>query len=476
MKILFFTKFFVHDNFGRDPLGILYLSSALKAAGHEVDIADASDHREAMKVFSEFDPDVAGFSITTSTYGDYVDINNELKRRKPGLYSLFGGPHCTFHPEFFHDIDSIDAICLGEGEEAIVDFLARKASGARYEDTPNFHVRINGTIVRNEVRPYIADIDTIGYPDRELLRRYPFVRTFPVKTFITTRGCPYDCTYCYNFALAELYKGKGPRVRFRSVENVLGEMESELTKGPIDFINFDDDIFGINVSWLEEFAAKYPRRIGLPYCCNIRVEHVKEKTVKLLKESGCHTCVMGIESGNRDVRKDLLERDMTDGQIIAACHLIRNEGILLEAENIMGLPGVSYEQEKETVRLNIECRPDYPASYIFQPQPKTVLGRRAIEEKLFDGDFSKMSNYYRTSVLNTKGGKRLERLRSLFFFIVRFPFLYRFTDLLVSLPFANVYYIFHAVARGYMARFRIMPYRFKVRDFFYHLYRYLLCG
>lgn len=475
MKILFITKFFVHDNFGRDPLGILYLSSALKNARHETAICDASIDKEVIKTFNDFDPDIIGFSITTSTYMDYVSISKQLKAIKPKLYSIFGGPHCTFHPEFFRDIPSIDAICLGEGEDAIVDFVNRIKCGSGYENTPNFHVKQNGAIITNKVRPLISNLDNIPFPDRDLLNRYPHVSRFPVKTFITTRGCPYNCSYCFNYAYAELYENKGRRVRLRTVENVLREIENERSKHSIDFINFEDDIFGMNLSWLKEFAEKYPMRIGIPYCCNVRVEYINEEVVRLLKKSGCHTCVMGIESGNYSIRKELLNRDMTSEHIVQACHLIRSEGIVLEAENILGLPGVSYSQEKETILLNIKCQPDYPASYIFQPQPKTTLGKKAIESKLFDENYNKMGNYYKSSVLKHENGQQILRLRSLFFFIVRFPFLYKYIDILVKLPLTKFYYLCHAVTRGYMARFRMMPYKFKLMDFIYHLYRYLFC-
>jgi radical SAM superfamily enzyme YgiQ (UPF0313 family) len=178
MKMLFVTKFFVHDNFGRNPLGILYLSSALKKAGHAVALADAARRGEVERVFSEFDPDVVGFSITTSTYNDYLPINEKIEKMKRNLFSIFGGPHCTFHPEFFRDIPSIDAICLGEGEEALVDFLNRMEFGQRYEITPNFHVRYGETIIRNDVRPLVKDIDMIARPDRDLWKGIRMFRAF----------------------------------------------------------------------------------------------------------------------------------------------------------------------------------------------------------------------------------------------------------------------------------------------------------
>jgi radical SAM superfamily enzyme YgiQ (UPF0313 family) len=167
------------------------------------------------------------------------------------------------------------------------------------------------------------------------VERYPDVSSFQVKTFITTRGCPFDCTYCYNFAYAELYKGKGARVRYRTVYNVLDEIEEERSKRKISIINFEDDIFGLNKAWLMEFAEKYPRRIGIPFCCNVRVEYIEDDMVSLLRRSGCHTVAMGIEFGDPRTRRELLNRDMTNEEVVKACHLIRNAGIVLETENIL---------------------------------------------------------------------------------------------------------------------------------------------
>src|SRR3989339_490174 len=209
MKVLFITGFFVHDNFGRDPLGILYLSSALKKAGHTTAVADGGNTGTLARTLETFNPDIAGFSVTTSTFAKYASLNKELKKIRPDIYSIFGGPHCTFYPEFFKDTAHIDAICLGEGEEAVVDFANRMEAGEKYEYTPNFHVRKNGLVIENDVRPLIRDLDSLAFPDRGLLRHIPSMHRFPVKTFMTTRGCPHDCTYCYNHALAELYRGKG---------------------------------------------------------------------------------------------------------------------------------------------------------------------------------------------------------------------------------------------------------------------------
>lgn len=472
MKILFFTRFFTGESFGRDPLGILYLSSALKKAGHKVDIVDAFSYKEISKVVREFRPEVVGFNIRTGHHRYYLNLNYRLKKEIK-VFSIFGGPHATFFPEMIEQEEEADAVCIGEAEEAIVEFTNRLQERSDFERTGNFWVRREGEIFKNSVRPFIEDLNKIEFPDRDLLQRYKRVANFPVKSFITTRGCPYNCSYCYNYSLGEIYKGKGRRVRRRSVDNVLTEIKTEYLKRPFDIVNFEDDILILSLDWIKEFSLKYKKEVGLPFCCNIRANLVQEDIIASLKYAGCISAVMGIESGNDFIRNQILNKEITWDEIVKAAHIVKKYGIRLECENILGIPGGSLEADFETANLDIICKPDYAASYLFQPHPKTILGEIAIKEYGFSGDYDEISDFYRDTALNIKNRVEIENLQKLFPYLVEFPWLINIIRLLIKIPAGPIYRFLNKMWIGYCARFRIMPYRFKIWEFFLDLYRFM---
>nr|VFJ67866.1 MAG: Radical SAM superfamily enzyme YgiQ, UPF0313 family [Candidatus Kentron sp. FW] len=381
MRILFINDLLGKDAMGRTPLGVLYLSSALKRAGHAVDLVDTKRFSDITRKIEDFRPDMLLFSVRTTHQGMYAQLNRKIKGVHPDLFSIFGGPHPTFYPQLIHNDEAVDAVCIGEGEEAIVDFMERLEDKGDYHLTPNFWVRRKGHIHKNPVRKLIEDIDTISFPDRDLLDAYPVVRGLPIRNFITSRGCPYNCTYCFNHAYNEIYQGLGKRIRRRSVDNVIAEIEQEQNNNPFQLVQFEDDIFVMQGKWLREFAPKYKKRIGLPFMCNARAELVTEKAVSLIKEAGCVSVCVGVESGDEAVRKELLKRNNTDSVTIECVRLLQHTGIFVLTENILGLPETSIDDDFKTLELNRILKPGFANPSIYQPYPGTDLGWESGQER-----------------------------------------------------------------------------------------------
>ena len=239
-------------------------------------------------------------------------------------------------------------------------------------------------IITNPVRPYIEDLDSLPFPDRALVyERDPIAARSKIKHFLTGRGCPYNCTYCFNHALSEIYRGKGKRFRQRSVDHVIEEIRWVRDRYPLEFVVFVDDTFVLSNEWLAEFAEKYPRqRSALPFFCNTRANLVTAEQVRLLKEAGCHSVSMGIETGNDRIRNELLKRRMSREQILEAARLIREGGLHFTTTNMIGLPTSTLEDDFETLALNVEARPSYAHVFIFQPYPRTELGEFTREQDL----------------------------------------------------------------------------------------------
>ncbi len=171
MKVLFITKPFIIE-----PLGIMYLSAAAKAAGHKTDLARISD--DLNKKIDEFKPDIVAYSLMTGDQDLYLDLNNSLRRNHQFL-SVFGGPHPTFFPELINE-DGVDIVCRGEGEQAFVELLNKQEKSEDIVQLENFTIKINGRINQNGMRP-LANLDSLPFPDREIVKQFPEIRNEPIK-------------------------------------------------------------------------------------------------------------------------------------------------------------------------------------------------------------------------------------------------------------------------------------------------------
>ena len=425
MKFLFITK-----QFNIEPLGIMYLSSSIKNEGHKADLVLTSENLE--KKIEDYNPDVIGYSIITGDQNFYDHLNKNLKK-KYDFFSIAGGPHPTFFPELLEN-SSFDAICRGEGEMAIKQFLKNPKSA----NTFNFWFKLGDKIIKNEVQPLIKDINKISFPDRDIVFNYKFIKEGPIKHFIASRGCPYDCTYCFNKSFSEIYQGKGKRVRFRSVDNLLKEVEQVINSSPTKIVYFQDDTFILKSSWIKEFDDKYKQRIDLPFHCHTRANLVTEEIVRDLKDAGCYSVHIATESGNEKVRKEVLNRNMTNEQIYNAVTLLKQNGIRIMLQNILGLPFTSLENDFETLELNIKCQPDYAWASIFQPYPKTELGERCVKAGIYKGNFSDIwDNFFDQTILEINNKNEIANLQKLFAIAVKNPEIYYSGRLkrLIELPY-----------------------------------------
>mgnify|MGYP001560461382 CR=1 FL=1 len=412
MKLLFINKPFIIE-----PLGIMYLSASAKEKGHESDLVLTSENLE--KKLQEYKPDFVGYSMMTGDQELYDSINRRLKQKNI-FFSIAGGPHPTFFPEMLEHT-SFDAICRGEGEISLQQLLDNPQS----KDIPNFHFKDDSGITRNPVQALIPDIDAIPFPNRNLVFKFPSIEKGPIKHFIASRGCPYNCSYCFNESYSELYSGKGKRVRFRSVDNLLDEIECVVDSSPTRLIYFQDDTFILKPQWLKEFSEKYNKEINLPFHCHTRANLVTEDIVRDLKQAGCYSVHIAAESGNDLIRRNILNRQMSNEQIISAVNLLKKYDIKVMLQNILGLPFSTIENDFETLELNIKCQPEYAWASIFQPYPKTTLGQTCLETGVYTGDFSDInSSFFDSSVLNIQNKNEIANLQKLFAIAVKNPQLY----------------------------------------------------
>ncbi len=385
MKITFvYPDFFQYsdDNYmaeGRIYLGIGYLSAYLKREGHDtslIHLVRPVTEEEFAARLAEESPDLLAFSSTTHMFRHVAKWTSWAKRHSDVL-TICGGAHPTIDPEGALASSQLDIICRGEGEEALAELAAALDEQRPYDDIASLWVRRGEEIRRNPVRPLIEDLDSLPYPDRSIFDPDDFCEQQHERgTLMASRGCPYDCSYCSNHVQKSIYPNKGKYVRFRSVDNVMGEVQEIIaadTDKRLRYIRFDDDILTIHRDWFRELAERYGREVELPFICNSRVNLLDEELVKLFAGAGCSVICMGIESGNPELRRQVLNRKMSNDDVIGAFQLCRRHGIKTVSSNMVALPHEALDSLLDTIRLNALARPNCMQVSTYHPYPNTRL-------------------------------------------------------------------------------------------------------
>jgi len=458
-----------------EPMGIAFLSAMLKEAGHDVRLVVATEE-DPVAVARSYQPHLVGYTVYTGTQKYYLELNRAIKEAVPQVFSMFGGPHPTFFPELVQE-EGVDGVCIGEGEYAVVDLAGALAGKRTLTDIPNWWIKQDGQVFHNVLRPLINDLDTVPLPDRQsLYDAHPPSRESPIKPFLAGRGCPYNCSFCFNHAYGQLYREKGKRVRRRSVDNLLTEMQQVQEAHPYRFVIFTDDTFSMLPRWLEEFANKYPQAVGVPFWCQVRANLVDDSMAEVLRRAGCVSVSLGVEAGNDELRNRVLRRNMSKEEIIAACDTLRRHGIRFMTNNMVGLPTGTLATDWETLEFNVRLRPAYTNVFLYQPYPKTELGEFALAEGYMLGDFDSVSDSVSdVSVLRFPPGEKrqIENLQKLMGVTVEFPFLRPLVRQLVKLPPNPVFWFIYKLWKGYALKQRIQPLHLSLGEWVHTVWQFM---
>lgn len=461
-----------------EHLSVMALSASLKNAGHATSLVffqnDPLNKDKIVKALKKENPDFIALSFMSTVKEHYVSLGNYIKQHMDTPI-IIGGPAATFDQDLW-SVDTFDAACIGEGDSSIVEFVNKYRRAGNSAALPNFIFRSgNGVQLKGELLNLVEPLDQLPFPDRKILyEKDDFLRNSKIKMFMSGRGCPYKCTYCFNHKYNKMYQGKGRIVRHKSVDYFLEEI-SEIKKDyPLEGIIFEDDIFIIDRGWLEEFAAKYPKKVGMPYMCYVRPNLVTKEIASLLKTSGCYSVRVAIECGNEELRNKVLKRNLTDKQTLRCCDILHNEGLKVGTINILGLPTETIENMKETLMINRACRPQHVSANLFIPLPGVDLTFFAIEKGLLDEKFvtSKSTHHLSAMKYSDDVSAFLYSFKTLFPLMVKnqifeklFPFLKRLPP--VVLKFIDSFYRLKSNASFYP------PVCFSILDKWRALRRYL---
>ncbi len=469
MKILFV----VSKLYFSEPLGVMQLSAICKKARHETKLVSLMDH-SIISALDSFNPDLICYSTMTSDEKLFINADvtvcNWLSTQGKIVPRIMGGPHPTFFPEVLKKLD-LDAICQGDGDRAIVSILDRIESGSDFHHIPNVLVKNGGELVKE----IINDLDSLPSLDRDILyESMPGLQKVGVRSFMSQRGCPYKCTYCFNHAYNKFFKGERRKlIRRRSVDNLIAEIQEVIEKFPtVRFIRFGDDVFVIKQdAWLEEFAEKYRRKIGIPFYCLIRANSLTEPVAKLLNRAGCHSVAMSIETGSPSIREVVLKRKMSDEMLIDSFELARKFKMKVYANTMLGLPGTTLEDDFNSFLFAKKARIAAPTFGIFQPFPRTELTQYALENGFLQANYDFNNTFSSQSPLSVYSQREKEtqvnlaRLATLFCFLPDcfIPLLQR----LIRIKLTPLYSLIGTFVFSYLMSTKIFPGAYPRNPFFF---------
>ncbi|OGS37056.1 MAG: hypothetical protein A2293_01300 [Elusimicrobia bacterium RIFOXYB2_FULL_49_7] len=380
---------------GSFPLGLGYLAAVLLRAGFEVELLDFNIRtfsRAAMTrllIAKAKECDGVGFSGMVTMLGTIQWMAQVVKQVAPHVPVVVGGSVASPMPEFLLQRTAADIACIGEGEETVCELANALEKNEPIGSVLGLCIKEGKTIYRTGTRPLIKNLDALPFPawDHFEIHQYAknnyFVNTpYRSMNLIAGRGCPYRCTFCYrNF---------GNRVRVRSVENILLEIETLIERYGVHHFDFQDELFTLNDAHVRQFCSKViEKRLNITWRCLGRVNLAEGELYKLMKAAGCHWLGFGIESGSPKMLKVMDKRINLD-EARQAIALGRQAGIHVTGTFIMGLPGENSETISETVRFckenKLYNKPFYPVPY-----PGTLLFESLVRSgTLHDGNMESL--------------------------------------------------------------------------------------
>jgi anaerobic magnesium-protoporphyrin IX monomethyl ester cyclase len=377
------------------PLGMLSIAAFLEARGMEVEIIDCyGTGRRGRDLVDEIvrrRPDAVGFSCTTSSFLEGYALAEGLKELLPDIPVIFGGAHaCSVGVSLLDRFPAIDYLVLGEGEQTLYELAA--ASFRNVEKIPGVGYRRDGVGTLSAARELIADLDTLPFPAYHRLPDFPRRYTLPLFSYpkapntsvISSRGCPYQCSYCDRSVFSRGF-------RFNSPEYIVEHLAYLNRDFGIRHVFFYDDLFTADRGRVARFCQlKEARRLPVTYNCIARLEHVDAELLALLKRSGCWQVNFGIESGDPEVIKKHRKYYGLD-EVQTKLAMVRRAGMRVKGLFMLGLPGESAESIRRTIDYALMLPLDEINVTKFTPFPGAPIYGGIREQGEFDENWPLMN-------------------------------------------------------------------------------------
>ncbi|GMT42988.1 MAG: B12-binding domain-containing radical SAM protein [bacterium] len=405
------------------PLGTVWVATAMMEAGHEVKFYNGAfkTNSDILTELGNFKPDFVGLYSTAFGWKRAIQAASDIRKLlKENVHITVGGPYPIAGKEkCLEDSKDIDTVVTGEGERTVVEMLERLSSGKNLSGVQGVIYRENGTIVKNPDRPLIEDLDSVPFPSRELLgdsKLYvpapAMYRRQPVALVMTSRGCDRRCLYCFQI---DKKRESGTRgIRFRSVENVMKEIELCMDQGYKE-IKFIDDTLAADYDRAMELAkAIKASKFDFTWFVSACVNQVDEPLLRAFKEAGCWAILFGAESG---VQKNLntLRKGIKIEHTRSAVKAAKKVGLKVSTPFIFGIPGETYEEAMQTIDFAIELDPDVANFHSLTPFPGAELYDNVEKYGTMTGDLSDCSYQGAAFIPYTMTREQILELRQIAF-------------------------------------------------------------
>lgn len=474
---LFDTSFYKFD-FGKPVIPAAWTMGYFIPAERKVKLLQCNGDvtEDLIAKIGSFAPDLIATSCYSNQRGIVKGMLTRVRREFPHIPVLVGGCYTSFEPNEVIAEPWLDMICVGEGEDALIELCDRIYAKKDYSDVKNIWLKKDGKIVKNAVRQPVC-LDDLGDPDWDIFDPAHIYQPFHGSYFRVGmvefgRGCPYFCTYCANHKYLELYKDyKSQYFRHRNPRKFVERLKLLKKKYALEIIYFQEGTFlTMRDEVLEELAELYEKEIGLPCIIITTVPSINDRRLKALSQMKCIYINLGIEEGNPEFREKVLKRKMSNQQIVHAFQLLKKYGIYSAAYNVIGFPHENRADIFKSIELNRQCDPDSVYPQIFYPIEGSELRDLCIKEGFFDPALDSLHTQIlsvgQVSILKglTLSREEIHGLSRTFYLYVRSPkILYPFIRLLEKdTPFSRL-------VIGVMTRYywRKDPYFRGIKDLVY---------
>lgn len=355
------------------PLGIAYLAAVMEKNNYyDVRIFDFSLYSEKdldikINEVVDFQPDIVGITCMTNTYSNALEIAKRLKKRLD-VPIVAGGPHPSIYPKDTLKNPEIDFVVIGEGEYTALELLQARRYG--FKNVKGLGYKEDGNIFVNQRRPYIGNQDELPHPARHLLDMEAYSLLTPwgekMATIMSSRGCPYACTYCFKGLFGRKYRARSP-------EHVLEEILELKNKFGYSCFYFIDDLFTFDTDRVEKICSLiHERNLKISWQCLARVDRIEYDMLKAMNAAGCFKIHLGIESGNAKVLEGI-KKSIKLHQVRETVENCKNVGIETKGYFMLGLPGDTEETMRETITFAYNLDLDETMFSITTPFPGTDM-------------------------------------------------------------------------------------------------------
>ncbi|MCK4792349.1 MAG: radical SAM protein [Desulfobacteraceae bacterium] len=384
------------------PLGLSYIAAVLEKEGDDVEIIDMNARKISAKHLQKSisGADMVGITGMITEYQEVLRVIDIVRDADKQVKVVLGGPLATTIPQEILQVSQVDFVVIGEGERTIVDLTNALKQGGSSADIKGIGYKENDHVIINDRPEPIADLDTIPFPTRHLLDLKNYVQnqfhSFSSKmegigkinstNMITSRGCPYSCTFCFKDMWGHKWRGRSP-------ENILEEIEHLYTRYGINGFFFNDDTFVLDRDRVFRLCDLLKaKKLNIAWYCNGRVNLMTRELLKAMREAGCREIAYGIESGNQQTL-DSLKKNITLDQVRNVIMWTKEAGINANGFFMIGMPGETKDNIHQTIAFAEELDLDFYGFSLLTPLPETELYDKAIEKGLTRADLTSLKDW-----------------------------------------------------------------------------------